>query len=664
MGTYRNPTLQKSYTSSNTKSSSMGSSVAEALNAQRQRAKDAEIASNANWEIYEKQQLAAGDLQKSIIDASNKSGKGGARGYINQASLENATKGYVKGITEAKIRLESHDGYYDRIDEDIATLRNSKNDIANMPQIFGDFSLVMEKLMTTQMGYAPGDINPDGLNPHLHLAKLIGNTTSGIGGEISYRRNYSEEQGSTWEMVVSGESVSKLNKELYEKTGDNKYSGDEYAFSYNQISDAVGDSDSDEYTFGGMFNTNPSIRKQTEDLQTANILDKNNQVSERFITTKQVVKNGQVFRQKMVDVASVARDMKPYSNAFAKRIINNNQVLQAFITSRASMPASGASVGQVGGMQQISYIPYQRDERGNIKTDKNGRAIEGEKLTLGDNGFYKKIANKDTQLTQNYTKEEHTQILNFVQDQFIRDNNINAKMNLELDGTATDALARKNAANLKEQRKLRALAIKQGKENADENIITNSLIKNLKLYESGEQTDFSLLDSYKEGLHIEQDSDELNIHNVYSREDKDGATKFLFKIDLSNPEAALQMLLKQGGTTIYVPQRVEKEATTADGIKLSSIVANLPSQITEETFMEALSKSNKDLLIKYGITISEPTDGEDILTITRKDGKTTELDLEDEEWKTRWRTIMKDMTGRKAEPAPTAATTNIKDAYT
>ena len=665
MGTYRNPSLQKGYTTSNinTGSSSAGSGLTQAINAQRQRARDAEIASNANWEIYERQQLAAGDLQKQIGDAVDIPQKGGGtKGFINKASLEDATRDYVKGITEAKIRLESHDGWYDMLDEDIATVRNSKNDIARLPEIFGDFSLVMDKLMTTQMGYAPGDINPDGLNPHLHLAKLIGNTTSGIGGEISYRRSYSEQEGSTWEMVVSGESVEKLNKELYAKTGDEKYNSNEYAFSYNQISDAVNDSDSDEYTFGGMFNTNPNVHAETEDLKTANILDNNNQVSKRFITTKQVVKGNQVFQQEMVDVASVARELKPYSNAFASRVINNNQVLQAFITSRASMPASGASVEQVDGMQQISYIPYQRDESGNIKTDKNGRAIEGEKVTLGDNGFYKKISNKDTQQFQNYTKEEHDQILNFVQDQFIRDNNINAKINPVLDRSATDALARKNAADLKEQRRLRALAIKQGKENVNENIITSSLIKNLKLYEAGDQTDFSVLESFKEGLKLTQDPDDLNIHNVYSREDKDGNRKFLFTVDLAEPEQALQMLLQQGGAKAFISIPEEKTATTQDGIKLSAIVANLPSEITEETFMETLSKSNKDLLTKYGITVSETDVGSDVLLITRRDGKTTEIDLEDGEWKNKWRKIMKDMTATNTT-AKVDTPTNISEAY-
>jgi hypothetical protein len=409
-----------------------------------------------------------------------------------------------------------------------------------------------------------------------------------------------------------------------------------------------------------MFNTNPSNHGEIQDLKTANILDNNNQVAKRFKTTKEVIKGDQVFQQEMVDVASVGRDLKPYSNAFASGIMNNNKVLQSFISSRASMPASGISVEQVDGMQQFSYTPYQRDEGGDIKTDKNGRAIEGEKVALGDNGFYKKISNKDTQPSQNYTKEEYKQIQNFVQDQFIRDNNINKEINPVLDKSATATLARQNAANIKEQRRLRALAIKQGKENVDENIITSSLIKNIKLYESGEQTDFSLLDSYKEGLHIEQNPDELNIHDVYSRQDKDGNKKLLFTIDISNPEEALQMLLKQGGTDVYVPQREEKNPTTEDGIKLSAIVANLPSKITEETFMAALNKPNKDLLAKYGITVSEPTDNKDIITITRKDGKTTKLNLEDSDWKTKWRTIMKSMTPSKTK---TPATTNVKDAY-
>jgi hypothetical protein len=149
---------------------------------------------------------------------------------------------------------------------------------------------------------------------------------------------------------------------------------------------------------------------------------------------------------------------------------------------------------------------------------------------------------------------------------------------------------------------------------------------------------------------------------VYSREDKDGNRKFLFTVDLAEPEQALQMLLKQGGTKGFIPIPEEKTATTQDGIKLSAIVANLPSEITEEAFMETLNKSNKNLLTKYGITVSEPTDGKDVLVITRKDGKTTKLDLKDGEWKNKWRKIMKDMTATN-KTAEVDTPTKISEAY-
>ena len=167
---------------------------------------------------------------------------------------------YKKSLLRYNTATEPYEGM--EYDEEV--IRHSKSYINNAAMKVAPLEVTLDnynKIINEKgIGTKPGQINPSYSDPRYAVTANLLKPDSGVKGEVTFETRYDKKTGYTIFQVTKSPEIAKLNKDLYDKTGNQEYldAGDTYAVSSEDLNQAQTGGDTSPF-FQGTYATNPDI---------------------------------------------------------------------------------------------------------------------------------------------------------------------------------------------------------------------------------------------------------------------------------------------------------------------------------------------------------------------------------------------------------------------
>ena len=381
------------------------------INAAREEQRLADAREKTNWQYRQDTLNSTAQLQAGIIQQGVEKG-------INIESLTKETKAMVANLANAKIRLGTADGPYAGSEWDEKFVANTQAEIASIGDTFSALLFVDEKYKETMQAKGVGDsegmIDMSQTDPFFIIGQNIGNPNMDTQGKVSWKHEYSEENGGQWFRVTEGPEVEETYRRLYEETGNKKYLNPDgsiktqHKTSYTENKNALDNANGDENNYGNQMATVPGLSNMNKELQDLKIMGNDNLLAASlFETSKKVASDGfTVYDKQIPKYNDIKRSIESFTNAEANLIAGslNDGTGVSFLNSRSA---------KIAGMRKDSEgmleMEVPREEGGEFVVDNDGNLVM-ETVKFGSPGLkggrYVRDYTKDRAATKGYEQED------------------------------------------------------------------------------------------------------------------------------------------------------------------------------------------------------------------------------------------------------------------
>lgn len=381
------------------------------INAAREEQRLADAREKTNWQYRQATLNSTAQLQAGIIQQGVEKG-------VNIESLTKETKAMVANLANAKIRLGTADGPYAGSEWDEKFVANTQAEIASIGDTFSALLFVDEKYKETIQSKGVGDsegmIDMSQTDPFFIIGQNIGNPNMDTQGKVSWKREYSEENGGQWFRVIEGPEVEETYRRLYEETGNKKYLNPDgsiktqHKTSYTENKNALDNTNGDEYNYGNQMATVPGLSNMNKELQDLKIMGNDNLLAANlFEVSQKVASDGLTVYDKQVPrYNDIKRSIESFTNAEVNLIAGslNDGTGVSFLNSRSA---------KIAGMRKDSEgmleMEVPREEGGEFVVDNDGNLVM-ETVKFGSPGLkggrYVRDYTKDRAATKGYEQED------------------------------------------------------------------------------------------------------------------------------------------------------------------------------------------------------------------------------------------------------------------
>ena len=641
MGTYSNPSLQKSISSvrPSTNSSSVDQGLA-AMITNRQNAIAAnEQRNETNWKL---RQTALDDVatdKQTLIDAGKKS-------KINMESLNVASKQIMKDYADTKIRLAQATSKYDGYEKDEAFVRNTKLMLDNIGDTFGTMNYTVNKynetLNSKGAGAGGGQIDMSSVDSGFLAMMEISKPGNGISGEISWDADYDEENGWTWKQVARGESIRQANLAK-------GIDSDVYEMSYEANAEFESNNDNSDYN-SLVYNTVPEVldKNTIETLVDLKVTNKDGKILDDYKIEGTETRNGEVFKTKSTNVRELYGRVKVAADGKVAGISAGTDDVVA--SSMRAYVGRGLEEETINGKKQFIYYKPSYNSNGTLKRKSDGsmRKEESNKVILGDDqlggGQFIRRNIKENAQRFGFNEEQFKEFSEWAQYQTAYELGAFTQDKGEIDSGATNRL-----------RADRAAAISRNKANAGKfntsQVIDNAVAGyNEAMGMGNTEGAVSALNSMNglNGLIVVPDSNDSKLINVY---EETGTGKNKTESPVGSYDVTTDM---QEIYNIFDSKKVSKEdpTKTSQSKKINKLVESLIPISDEyedieddEDFKEWFSEKQLDDL---GIELSEDILGYNTITVTKDGKEILNFDPKEKEGKAKWEEMVRGLVGEKS----------------
>ena len=641
MGTYSNPTLQKSISSirPSTNSSSADQGLA-AMITNRQNAIAAnEQRNETNWKLRQGALAEVGVAKQTLIDA-------GKASKINMESLNVASKQIMKDYADTKIRLAQATSKYDGYEKDEAFVRNTKLMLDNIENTFGTMNYTVEKYKETLnskgVGPGAGQIDMSSVDSGFLAMMEISKPGNGIDGEISWAADYDEGNGWTWKQVARGESIRQANLAK-------GIDSDVYEMSYKANADFEDNKDNSDYN-SFVYNTVPEVldKKTIETLADLKVTNKEGKISDDYKIDGTETRNGEVFKTQSTNVRELYGRVKVAADAKVAGISAGTDDVVA--SSMRAYVGKGLEEETINGKKQFVYYKPSYNDNGTLKRKADGSMLkeESNKVILGDDQL-----GGGQFIRQNI--EENAQRFGFNEEQFKEFSEWAQYQTAYELGAFTQDKGKIDVGATNRLRADKAAAISRNKANAGK-FNTNQVIDNAVAgYNEAAgmgntEGAMSALTSMNglNGLIVVPDLNQGGIINVYE-ETGTGKNKMESLVGTLDVNAGIQEIYN-----IFGSEKVSTEdpTKTSQGKKINKLVESLIPISDEgkdiegdEDFKEWFSQEQLDEL---GIELSEDLLGYNTITVTKDGKEILNFNPKEKEGQAKWEEMVRGLVDEKS----------------
>ena len=381
------------------------------INAAREEQRLADAREKTNWQYRQDTLNSTAQLQAGIIQQGVEKG-------VNIESLTKETKAMVANLANAKIRLGTADGPYAGSEWDEKFVANTQAEIASIGDTFSALLFVDEKYKETMQAKGVGDsegmIDMSQTDPFFIIGQNIGNPNMDTQGKVSWKHEYSEENGGQWFRVTEGPEVEETYRRLYEETGNKKYLNPDgsiktqHKTSYTENKNALDNANGDENNYGNQMATVPGLSNMNKELQDLKIMGNDNLLSANlFEVSQKVASDGlTVYDKQVPKYNDIKRSLESFTNAEANLIAGslNDGTGVSFLNSRSAKIA-----GMTKDSEGMLEMEVPREEGGEFVVDNDGNLVM-ETVKFGSPGLkggrYVRDYTKDRAATKGYEQED------------------------------------------------------------------------------------------------------------------------------------------------------------------------------------------------------------------------------------------------------------------
>lgn len=377
MGTYSNPSLQKSISSvrPSTNSSSADQGLAAMIKNRQNAIAANEQRNETNWKLRQTALDEVATDKQTLIDAGKES-------KINMESLNVASKQIMKDYADTKIRLAQATSKYDGYEKDEAFVRNTKLMLDNIGDTFGTMNYTVTKynetLNSKGAGTGGGQIDMSSVDSGFLAMMEISKPGNGISGEISWDADYDEENGWTWKQVARGESIRQANLAK-------GIDSDVYEMSYEANAEFESNNDNSDYN-SLVYNTVPEVldKNTIETLADLKVTDKDGKILDDYKIEGTETRNGEVFKTKSTNVRELYGRVKVAADGKVAGISAGTDDVVA--SSMRAYVGRGLEEETINGKKQFIYYKPSYNSNGTLKRKADGSMLkeESNKVILGD----------------------------------------------------------------------------------------------------------------------------------------------------------------------------------------------------------------------------------------------------------------------------------------
>tara|TARA_R110001606_G_scaffold251560_2_gene399547 strand:+ start:4300 stop:6315 length:2016 start_codon:yes stop_codon:yes gene_type:complete len=647
---YRNPKVYKGSSLGEFAAKEFSKRSEEMLKGVADQARAAKANETANFDVYRKVNNHLSDVQSNLE-------KTAIENNVDVNSYVTANKEMISKYKESLLRYNTATEPYEGMEYDEKVIRNSKSYINNAAMKVAPLEVTLDnynKIISEKgIGTKPGQINPNFSDPRYAVTSALSQPNSGLEGEIKFEMRYDDESGYKLYQVTQSPEIAKLNKDLYDKTGNQEYldAGDTYAVSSEDLNQAQTGGDTSPF-FQGTYATNPDIVGTGTDkdfgikdelIKSGFIDPKKGTITDDYYSdpttiVKSEVIDGKVQKyyvdQSRVDYNKAEQAVGPDARTYANMMMNGGApTVASFVQSHAqSREENGSTV--------YYYNELVMDKNGQPKIGANGRPELGKEITLGDDGIFNVDFKDGTDNTYGFSQEDYDKIRDFAVNTTLSKLGAFGPPNEKINTTKRFIEPKTTPRGTKGERDAANTSL----------MIDKALESNIAMLNSddADAMDFSELNGLRSGYTVEiLDPSKPNLITVFGPETSksEGPVK-IDNIDLSKPRKAKQQLYNIFGVKKAV-EGAERKMPTPQAIKdLTAPIRSMPDEISEGEFMRTLGDDYISKLKEVGVTIDEDTPGSDKILITGPNKYEKVINLEEADWKSMYNSAIKEVVAK------------------
>jgi len=641
MGTYSNPSLQKSISSvrPSTNSSSADQGLAAMIKNRQNAIAANEQRNETNWKLRQKALDEVATDKQALIDAGKES-------KINMESLNVASKQIMKDYADTKIRLAQATSKYDGYEKDEAFVRNTKLMLDNIEDTFGTMNYTVNKynetLNSKGAGTGSGQIDMSSVDSGFLAMMEISKPGNGISGEISWDADYDEENGWTWKQVARGESIRQANLAK-------GIDSDVYEMSYEANAEFESNKDYSDYN-NLVYNTVPEVldKNTIETLADLKVTNEDGEILDDYKIEGTETRNGEVFKTKSTNVRELYGRVKVAADGKVAGISAGTDDVVA--SSMRAYVGRGLEEETINGKKQFIYYKPSYNSNGTLKRKADGSMLkeESNKVILGDDqlggGQFIRRNIKENAQRFGFNEEQFKEFSEWAQYQTAYELGAFTQDKGQIDVGATNRLRADRAAAISRNK------ANAGKFNATQ-IIDNAVAGYNEATGTGNiEGSMSALTSMNglNGLIVEPDSNGGGVINVYE-ETGTGKNKTESLVGSYDVNTEIQQIY-----SIFDSKKVSKEdpTKTSQVKKINKLVESLIPISDEgkniegdEAFKEWFSQKQ---LYDLGIELSEDLLGYNTITVTKDGKEILNFNPEEKEGQAKWEEMVRGLVGGKS----------------
>ena len=382
------------------------------INAAREEQRLADAREKTNWQYRQQTLNSTAQLQAGIIQQGVEKG-------VNIESLTKETKAMVANLANAKIRLGTADGPYAGSEWDEKFVANTQAEIASIGDTFSALLFVDEKYKETMQSKGVGDsegmIDMSQTDPFFIIGQNIGNPNMDTQGKVSWKHEYSEENGGQWFRVTEGPEVEETYRRLYEETGNKKYLNPDgsiktqHKTSYTENKNALDNANGDENNYGNQMATVPGLSGIDEEAKNLGITDTNKLLNKNYFKVNTYTSgNGiDVYDKPVPMYNDIKMNLQSLTNAEVGLIAGslNDGTGVSFLNSRAAKVA-----GMKANSDGMLEMELPVEDNGKFIVNEDG-TLQMEMVQFGSPGLkggrYVRDYSKANSSTHGYSEEDY-----------------------------------------------------------------------------------------------------------------------------------------------------------------------------------------------------------------------------------------------------------------
>lgn len=382
------------------------------INAAREEQKLADAREKTNWQYRQQTLNSTAQLQAGIIQQGIEKG-------VNIESLTKETKAMVANLANAKIRLGTADGPYEGSEWDEKFVANTQAEIASIGDTFSALLFVDEKYKETMQSKGVGDsegmIDMSQTDPFFIIGQNIGNPNMDTQGKVSWKHEYSEENGGQWFRVTEGPEVEETYRRLYKETGNKKYLNPDgsiktqHKTSYTENKNALDNANGDENNYGNQMATVPGLSGIDEEAKNLGITGTNKLLNQNYFKVNTYTSgNGiDVYDKPVPMYNDIKMNLQSLTNAEVGLIAGslNDGTGVSFLNSRAAKVA-----GMKANSNGMLEMELPVEDNGKFIVNEDG-TLQMETVQFGSPGLkggrYVRDYSKANSSTYGYSEEDY-----------------------------------------------------------------------------------------------------------------------------------------------------------------------------------------------------------------------------------------------------------------